>query len=218
MPDENHKVHAGLAAIANAFAKETDRAAAIVAAAMLDDSLANLLEALLVRPDKDERSIVRGDQAPLGTFSARINAAHQLGLISRYFVRDLHLIRKIRNDFAHNPQDLSFDTSSVKGRVAALESSGFNRRNAATRTGLGPPGPRGDFLGIVSWMLFSLQEDVSKTKRLSGPVAEFAYIDWDGKIEALANTDQAAQAGESLPALGETARTDAARSAQPESV
>ena len=39
---------------------------------------------------------------PLGTFSARINMAFCLGLISENLFNDLEILRKIRNDYAHS--------------------------------------------------------------------------------------------------------------------
>ena len=189
MSESEPIIHPGLAAIQTAFSRETDRAAAIVAAAMLDDGLATLLGAFLVEPRKAGESIVDGEQAPLGTFSARINAAHQMGLISPYFARDLHLIRKIRNHFAHSADHLTFETPEVRDRVAELEKPGFNRRFAQIRAGLGPPGPRGDFLGIVSWMIFSHQESAPKTKRQSPHVGEFGYFDVDSAIEIMTGTE-----------------------------
>jgi hypothetical protein len=84
------------------FAKETDRAAVIVAASMLDELLRSILVAKLVPVSSSTDELFDGANAPLGTFSARIEMAYRVGLISVKFSRDLHLVRRIRNDFAHN--------------------------------------------------------------------------------------------------------------------
>jgi DNA-binding MltR family transcriptional regulator len=137
------------------FRSESDRAAAIVVAAMLDGALAVLLRKRLLEPESKERSLLDGGHAPLGTFATRIDAAYQLGLISSYMARDLHLVRKIRNDFAHDPLHLTFESESVRNRVRALEEgSDYNRRYPETRVAVGPPGTRWDFLGITAWMLY----------------------------------------------------------------
>src|SRR5690348_13100633 len=84
------------------FSKETDRAAVIVAASMLDELLRTILVARLVPVSSATDELFDGANAPVGTFSARIEMAYRVGLVSVKFARDLHLVRKIRNDFAHN--------------------------------------------------------------------------------------------------------------------
>jgi len=46
---------------------------------------------------------------PLGTFSAKVDVAFALGLLSEKSRRDLHNLRKVGNEFAHNPDDIDFD-------------------------------------------------------------------------------------------------------------
>lgn len=170
-----------LDAIHRAFQEESDRAAAIVVAAMLDDALKSLLSRRLLQPMAKDRSLLDGDQAPLGTFSARIDAAHQLGLISRWMARDLHLVRKIRNEFAHSPFTLTFESDVVLNRVRALEeASDYNRRYPPTRAAIGPPGPRWDFLGISAWILYSLHREEVDRVPDHGP--EFGYVEWDAVL------------------------------------
>ena len=156
---------------------------------MLDDALASLLSAAMLPALKPARSLTIGDRAPLGTFSARIDAAHQLGLISQPFAADLHVIRSIRNDFAHNPIDLTFAVDSIRDRIGHLDRSGFNRRFAHIRVNLGPPGPRGDFLSICSWMLFSLYEQAAKTQKPPVLLPEFGYFDLESAAEYMADLE-----------------------------
>lgn len=159
------------------FSKEGDRASAIVAGAMLDDALARSIAARLVPAPNKDRDFLNG---PLATFSSRIDTAYQLGLVSEFLHRDLHLIRKIRNDAAHAHRDFSFDEPKTRDRVRALErASDYNKRNPSTREGMGPPGPRWDFLGIVGWILVSLDLERSEVSRLRPKGPEFGYIDWD---------------------------------------
>ena len=176
-----------LEAIHQAFEKESDRAAGIVVAAMLDESLKLLLSKRMVQaPSKHGRitSTLDRDQ-PLSTFSARINAAFQLGLISRYMARDLHLVRDIRNDFSHEPFVSSFDSGPTKDKVKALdEASDYNKRNPELRRKIGPPGARWDFLGATAWMLYHLHRQVDETERFSEHGKEFGYIDWS-ELEAV---------------------------------
>jgi DNA-binding MltR family transcriptional regulator len=179
MADELMTSDMWLEAISKAFSIDSDRAAAIVAGAMLDDALKALIEAILVKPIKKEHSILHGDCAPLGSFSARINAAQQLGLISNYLARDLHVVRKIRNEFAHHPLELTFESPKIRDLIAVLEkTSDYNKRHPTTRAGYGAADPRGDFLGIASWMLYSLREELPSAKRLTQHGPEFGYLDW----------------------------------------
>jgi hypothetical protein len=57
---------------------------------------------------------------PLGTFSARIEVAFLCGFIGERAKRDLHLIRKIRNEFAHVPEPLDFSTEQIANRCREL--------------------------------------------------------------------------------------------------
>lgn len=163
-----------LEAVHREFERESDRAAAIVVAAMLDDALKSLLRKRLVESMTPDRSILDGYNAPLASFSARIDAARQLGLISRHLARDLHLIRKIRNEFAHSPLECTFATERIGNWVRALdEASDYNKRNPATRAAIGPPGARWDFLGIAAWILYSLHREVAETEPLHPHGPEF---------------------------------------------
>jgi hypothetical protein len=57
---------------------------------------------------------------PLGSFSARIELCYALGLSPKQVRRDLILIRKIRNDFAHQAKTLTFDDPGIADRCAEL--------------------------------------------------------------------------------------------------
>src|SRR5438477_6714803 len=84
------------------FAKESDRASVIIAVAMLDQALEALLKRRLVPTPVAHDSFIEGAYVPLSTLSSRIDLCFRMGLISSQFSRDLHLIRRIRNEFAHN--------------------------------------------------------------------------------------------------------------------
>nr|WP_245341640.1 MULTISPECIES: transcriptional regulator [unclassified Rhizobium] len=101
------------------FNKETERGAALAAAAMLDDQLGKVIEAFLI-PNKGSQALLSGFNAPLGSFSARIAAAFGLGLISEAEYRECELIRKVRNEFAHQIR-VSFATEKVVVLCAQLQ-------------------------------------------------------------------------------------------------
>lgn len=92
--------------------EETDRAAAVLGAAYLDSLLEQLLSHYFIH-DSVVEQLLKTD-GPLGTFSARINASFALGLIPPGVQRDLHLVRKIRNAFAHKLGVHSFEESPFR--------------------------------------------------------------------------------------------------------
>ena len=70
----------------------------------------------------DHSAIVKlteGFNAPIGKFSTRILLAFGLGLISEREYRELEVIRKIRNEFAHSI-DITFNHPSVSSRCKLL--------------------------------------------------------------------------------------------------
>lgn len=98
---------------------ETDRGCALMAAAYLDSELEQVIRLLLV-DDKKVASDLLGQSKPIGTFSSRIDLCFMLGLVSPLSHRDLHLIRKIRNDFGHTHLPLAFDDQSIANRCREL--------------------------------------------------------------------------------------------------
>jgi len=66
-----------------------------------------------------------GKSSPLSNFSAKIDLACLLGMCSRNIAKDLHTIREIRNDFAHNilakdNAKLSFNSGHIKDKCMSL--------------------------------------------------------------------------------------------------
>lgn len=99
----------------SAFNKESDRGAALVAASMLDNRLAEILRNFFLESEAAEE-LLSGFNAPLGTFASRALATYSLGLIEKNEFKEITIIRKIRNEFGHAWQPVSFET----GRVADL--------------------------------------------------------------------------------------------------
>ena len=61
-----------------------------------------------------------GPDEPAGSFSTRIELACRLGIIPEWCQKELHLIRKIRNEFSHGVVELSFKDSPVRDFVGQL--------------------------------------------------------------------------------------------------
>ena len=80
--------------------EESDRGLVVGCAALLDDFLNTVIMSYLV-DNASTKVLLEGGNAPLGSFSAKIDMAHSLGLISDDSHAEAHNIRKIRNHFAH---------------------------------------------------------------------------------------------------------------------
>lgn len=105
------------------FRKESERASVIIAAAMIDDAIGERLKLFLTPCATSQDSLFDGSNALLGTFSARIEFAYRLGLITARLSRDINIIRKIRNDFAHKLTGCDYSDEKVKSRIRELRLS-----------------------------------------------------------------------------------------------
>jgi len=112
---------ADFAKIIDAYKKESDRAAAILAAAFLETYLADYLRVFFV--DDPECVRLLEETAPLGSFAARAQVAYAFGLLTPEVASDLRYIRKIRNLFAHDISELSFSSPRVKDLCSNLSSA-----------------------------------------------------------------------------------------------
>lgn len=98
----------------------------------MDVCLSDLLCISLVENKNTDKDLFEGT-APLSTFSSRIKLAYYLGLISRNCRRDLDIVRGIRNDFAHKPEIISFETQSIRDRCKNLSFS-YQEKDADLRS------------------------------------------------------------------------------------
>jgi mannitol operon repressor len=101
------------------FQQETDRAAAVLAAANLDNALLHVLSASIVG-GKQATARLLGRDRPLGSFGSRILACYCFGLISRDEFEELERVRKIRNDFAHEQHGFSFDAPPTSTHASSM--------------------------------------------------------------------------------------------------
>ena len=96
----------------SALNEESERGAVLISLSMLDDQLRQIIHAFLLDQPRT-KPLLEGFNAPLGTLSARALAAVSLGLISEDEYADLDLLRKVRNEFAHNVH-VSFEDQRVR--------------------------------------------------------------------------------------------------------
>jgi hypothetical protein len=117
-----------LTEVVNEFKSESDRAAVILGAAKLDYILYQILTKYFAPNVGSRDELLEGD-SPLATFSSKINICYRLGLIDAEFTRALHLIRKIRNSFAHEVSGCKLDSGPHRDRVRELTASFVNDKH-----------------------------------------------------------------------------------------
>ena len=103
---------------------QTDRGAAIIGSAWVEEELYAAIESFLEK-DKNAWERLFRKSGPLSSFSAKIDLARLLGVVSGIVASDLHIIRGVRNEFAHSILDkdsavLSFNTAHIKDKCLAL--------------------------------------------------------------------------------------------------
>lgn len=101
--------------------RETDRGLPLVAAALIDEKLLETLQAFFCEGKAADR-LLSDVNAPLGTFSSRIEACFALGLIDEHEYREITLMRKVRNLFAHARHGLVFTDEKVAGLCSTFAS------------------------------------------------------------------------------------------------
>jgi mannitol operon repressor len=95
------------------FQKESDRGAALLGAAMMDDCLRKIIIDYLIDKRNLVEDLIDGGYAPLSTFSSRTKITYGLGLISQSEYLNINTIREVRNKFAHNLSGLSFNDPEI---------------------------------------------------------------------------------------------------------
>jgi len=104
--------------------KQPDRTAGMLAASFIDNRLNDALRARWYDIKiKSEQLSARlfNYSGPLGSFGTRIDIGFCIGLYSGDTFKDLHSIRKIRNEFAHKIAEKDFDTPGIVALVKQLK-------------------------------------------------------------------------------------------------
>jgi DNA-binding MltR family transcriptional regulator len=100
--------------------KSSDLGVVLVATSYLDAAVGALLHKFLIESRVSDKLLdVRG--GPLGTFTARSDAAYALALIDKPLYQDLTKIAEIRNAFAHHHLELDFRDSAVASLCSQLK-------------------------------------------------------------------------------------------------
>lgn len=99
---------------------ESVRGGVIIAAAVIEEQPEELLKNRLVLCCEERDALFEGVNAPIGTMSSKIELSYRTGCFNSKLRKSLHILRKLRNEFAHLSHDISFETQSVKDRTRNL--------------------------------------------------------------------------------------------------
>lgn len=156
--------------------EESPRGVVLIATAMLEELLRELMLVFLIPNPSSSDTLFDGPNSPFGSLSSKIDGAYRMGLISNSFCRDLHVIRRIRNEVAHQPQSFSFEDPSARNRIEALtKSHGMYSRSPKWVEKKGYPNLRDQFLEAASWMLFFLAAEKERLPTVRARGQEFGY-------------------------------------------
>jgi hypothetical protein len=156
----------------NDIKKESDRAAVIIAAAKIDLLLYQLIMKFLL-PSPTSRDELLDNDAALGTFSARINFVYRAGLLTPEYVRALHILRRIRNDFAHEPSNASLNSGSHQDRIKELVTpfcKSIFFKNLRQKL-FGKDDPASDFRMVIAIMALRINGAIAKCNTLNADAA-----------------------------------------------
>lgn len=106
--------------------EQDDRAMVLSLATFIEDTLGRLLLAYF-RNCKVTKELIEGFSAPLGTLGTRLKAVYAFGLVTEDQYRDLEVLRRVRNQFAHNWDGVSLERNDIQSLVGQL--SGYTLHN-----------------------------------------------------------------------------------------
>lgn len=95
----------------------SDRAIAIILSAIVENHLTILLRLIMRRDDERVADELFRPSGPLGPFGTKIRLAYLLRVVAPETYKDLLVISKIRNAFAHDMRITSFDDQKIADQI-----------------------------------------------------------------------------------------------------
>lgn len=126
--------------------KETDRGCVLLSSSLIDVELERLFKMYLVDDEKSFEKIFK-NTGGLATFSSKIEMLYLIGLLTQRMKDDLHIIRKIRNKFAHSAEPIDFSTNSISDLSKNLKS---HYRLKSDLSNLSNQNPRKVFISTIA--------------------------------------------------------------------
>jgi DNA-binding MltR family transcriptional regulator len=162
-------------AILHEMENASDRSAAIVAGAFLENYLALAIMSRMRSfsdSDNDDRRVkkqVFENTGPLTTFAAKISVGYALDLYGKRPREDLHLIRDVRNHFAHTMEPCEFSDPDVRQFCDKFQEPEWLAQMTAK---IAPTLPRMRFMATVAHLATGLSHE-SKSEKHRPPSPQF---------------------------------------------
>jgi hypothetical protein len=141
--DDHFGFTPGVRAMIRETKGESDRAMALTMGAVIDSQVHAIVRKRLLSGLHGRSRLFDGPAAPLGTAFARNAFLYEIGAISSALHADLELVRRVRNQFAHEWAINSFSHRRVAGLVDNLQPndgpSGSAKRRARMRLPFATP-------------------------------------------------------------------------------
>jgi len=121
--DEFEKTGVGLEDIDDFFGrlqKESDAALVVLTTSYIDTQLSIAWRKNMPGKSNAVIAALFDNSGPLATMSSKIRLAHGLGWVADAVCNDLHIIRKIRNRFAHDPYKHSLSDNDIVALIDAM--------------------------------------------------------------------------------------------------
>lgn len=148
-----------LAEIVESLPNHSDRDAALIYGAMVENYLERAIATHFVSGESTTALFSYRSSGPLATFAAKIQIGYALGVYEERMRSDLRWIKNIRNAFAHVRKKIDFSTPAIADACSMLTPRGFPKMADGTDSAP-PPGNRevyamnatliADFLGQKS--------------------------------------------------------------------
>jgi len=142
---------------------ESERAAAVVGGAMVDDALYRLVIGFFVDDGVEAENLLSRSLSSLG---AKTALCYCLGLITEEQRKALASIQHIRNHFAHQLHDASFADQAIEKHFKHLKPYGRFMTHIAN------PSPRDYFQTAVGMLVYALGIETMKTEHQRKAVAQ----------------------------------------------
>jgi hypothetical protein len=97
----------------DAIDRYDDRSAAILAASFFEDRLTRRIKARLIPDAKAQKKFLEYP-GPISTFAAKIDLAYLMDIVDPGIKQRLHVIREVRNIFAHELGEITFNESQIE--------------------------------------------------------------------------------------------------------
>lgn len=107
--------------IMNGLIEQDDLHVAITAVSIIEAHLEKLIVTRLHSTDKDFINRLFENRGPLSDFNSKILVAEAFGLLTPPLANELHIMRTIRNTFAHAKMPLSFSMQPIEAEVRKLK-------------------------------------------------------------------------------------------------